>query len=103
MPIYNKLLADIVRNVTIGEFGLYGISATPARQFRIIFNFSRVAFSLFSIIPTYSEDTLIAALAAYRNGEYTSTRKCAYAFNIPRSTLLDRLTNRTSYSKSYES
>jgi hypothetical protein len=54
-------------------------------------------------MPAYSEDTLIAALAAYYNGEYTSTRKCAYAFNIPRSTLLDRLTNRTSYSKSHES
>jgi hypothetical protein len=54
-------------------------------------------------MPTYSEDTLIEALTAYRNGEYTSTRKCAYAFNVPRLTLLDQLTNRTSYSKSYES
>jgi hypothetical protein len=27
------------------------------------------------IMPTYSEDTLIAALAAYRNGEYTSDPK----------------------------
>jgi hypothetical protein len=53
-------------------------------------------------MPTYSEDTLIDALAAYRNGEYTSTQKCAYAFNIPRSMLLDWLTNRTSYSKSHE-
>jgi hypothetical protein len=54
-------------------------------------------------MPTYSEDTLIAALTAYRNGEYTSTRKYAYAFNIPRSTLLDWLSNRTLYVKSYES
>ena len=53
-------------------------------------------------MPTYPEDTLIAALTAYRNGEYTSTRKCAYAFNIPRSTLLNRLSNRTSRSKSHE-
>jgi hypothetical protein len=54
-------------------------------------------------MPTYSEDTLTTALIAYRNGEYTSTRKCAYAFNIPRSTSLDRLSNRTSYIKSHES
>jgi hypothetical protein len=37
-------------------------------------------------MPTYSKDTLTTALAAYRNGEYTSIRKCAYAFNLPRST-----------------
>jgi hypothetical protein len=54
-------------------------------------------------MPTYSEDTLIVALTAYRNREYTSTRKCAYAFNIPRSTLLDRLSSRTSYVESHES
>ena len=29
-------------------------------------------------MPTYSEDTLLTALTAYRNGEYTSIRKCAY-------------------------
>jgi hypothetical protein len=40
-------------------------------------------------MPTYSEDTLIEALIAYYNGEYTSTRKCTYAFNISRLTLLD--------------
>jgi hypothetical protein len=54
-------------------------------------------------MPTYSEDTLTTALAAYRNGEYTSIRKCAYAFNLPRSTLTDRLSKRTSYVKSHES
>jgi hypothetical protein len=54
-------------------------------------------------MPTCSGVTLTAALVAYRNGEYTSTRKCAYAFNIPRSTSLDRLSTRTSYSKSHES
>ena len=54
-------------------------------------------------MPSYLEDTLTTALAAYRNGEYTSIRKCAYAFNIPRSTLTDRLLNRTSYIKSHES
>lgn len=54
-------------------------------------------------MPTYSEDTLTTALAAYRNGEYTSIRKCSYAFNIPPSTLSDRLSKRTSYSLSHES
>jgi len=53
-------------------------------------------------MPTYSEETLITALAAYRNNEYTSVWKCAYAFNIPTSTLSDRLSTRTSYSKSHE-
>ena len=54
-------------------------------------------------MPTYSEDILTTAIAAYRNSEYTSIRKYAYAFNLPRSTLTNRLSNRTSYIKSYES
>ena len=54
-------------------------------------------------MPTYSEETLITALTAYRNKEYTSIRKCAYAFNIPASTLSNRLIRATSRSKSHES
>ena len=54
-------------------------------------------------MPTYSEEDLTTALAAYRNSEYTSIRKCAYAFNIPLTTLTDRLSTRTSRSKSHES
>jgi hypothetical protein len=54
-------------------------------------------------MPNYSEEDLTIALAAYRNGEYTSIRKYAYVFNIPASTLSDRLSTRTSCSKSYES
>jgi hypothetical protein len=54
-------------------------------------------------MPNYSEEDLISAIAAYRNGEYTSIRICAYAFNIPRTTLTSRLTTRTSRSKSHES
>jgi hypothetical protein len=54
-------------------------------------------------MPTYSKDTLFTALTAYRNGEYTSIRKCAYAFNIPASILSNRLSIRTSRSKSHES
>jgi hypothetical protein len=54
-------------------------------------------------MPTYSEEDLTTALAAYRNGEYTSIRKCAYAFKILASTLSDRLLTRTFYSKLYKS
>jgi hypothetical protein len=43
------------------------------------------------------------ALAAYYNSEYSSIRKCAYAFNIPPTTLTDRLSTRTSRSKLHES
>jgi len=54
-------------------------------------------------MSTYSEDKLIKAITAYRNNEYTSIRKCSYAFSIPYSTLASRLSNRTSRSKSHES
>jgi hypothetical protein len=54
-------------------------------------------------MPTYSEEDLTNALAAYRNREFTSIRKCAYAFNIPYSTLASRLSTRTSRSQSHES
>ena len=54
-------------------------------------------------MPTYSEDTLIAALTAYCNGEYPSIRKCAYAFNIPNTTLSKQLSTQTSYNKSHKS
>jgi hypothetical protein len=53
-------------------------------------------------MPTYSEDTITTALTAYRNGEYTSIRKCAYAFDIPNTTLSERLRSRISRSKSHE-
>jgi hypothetical protein len=54
-------------------------------------------------MPPYSGDTLIRALIAYRNSEYPSIRKCAYAFNIPVITLSKRLSTQTSRSKSHES
>ena len=53
-------------------------------------------------MPTYSKEDLTTALAAYRNGEYTSIRKCAYALNIPNTTLSERLRSRISRSKSHE-
>jgi hypothetical protein len=42
-------------------------------------------------MPTYYEEDLTAALVAYRNGEYTSIRKCAYVFNIPCTILTNQL------------
>jgi hypothetical protein len=42
-------------------------------------------------MPTSSEDTLTIALVAYYNSEYTLIRKYAYTFNIPASTLSNRL------------
>jgi len=53
-------------------------------------------------MPTYSEGVLTDALAAYQNSEFTSIRKCAYAFNILYLTLALQLTTRTSCSKSHE-
>jgi hypothetical protein len=72
------------------------------RYFRVFSNFLHNTFTFFLIMPTYSEDTLTTALAAYYNSEYTSIRKYTYAFNLPRSMLTDRLSNRTLYVKSYE-
>jgi hypothetical protein len=54
-------------------------------------------------MPTYSEEDLTTALAAYWNSEYTSIRKCAYVFNILVMTLSKQLSTRTSYLQSYES
>jgi hypothetical protein len=42
-------------------------------------------------MPTYSEEDLTNALAAYRNREFTLIRKYTYAFNILYSTLAFRL------------
>ena len=54
-------------------------------------------------MPTYSEEDLTIAITAYRNGEYTSIRKCAYAFSILHSTFSDLLTRATTRSRSHES
>jgi hypothetical protein len=54
-------------------------------------------------MPTYSEEDLTTAITAYRNGEYTSIRKCAYVFNILHSTFSDWLTRATTCSRSHES
>jgi hypothetical protein len=54
-------------------------------------------------MSTYSGEDLTTAITAYRNGEYTSIRKCAYAFNIPHSTFSDQLTRATTRSRSHES
>jgi hypothetical protein len=85
-------------NVIVREADQYGKRITPARYFRVIIEILRDALSFLLIMPTYSEEDLTNALAAYRNREFTSIRKCAYAFNIPYSTLASRLSTRTSRS-----
>jgi len=85
-------------NVIVGEADQYGKRITSARYFRVIIEILRDTLSFLLIMPTYSEEDLTNALAAYRNREFTSIRKCAYAFNIPYSTLALRLSTRTSRS-----
>ena len=53
-------------------------------------------------MPSEIEATISKAIDAYRNKEYTSIRACAYAFSIPKSTLKDRLSGRTSRYNSHE-
>jgi hypothetical protein len=68
------------------EGGQYWKRDTSACQSRVIIEFLRDALTFFLNIPTYSEEDLITAITTFRNGEYTSIRACAYAFNIPRLT-----------------
>jgi hypothetical protein len=91
------------RNVIVREADQYGKRITPARYFRVIIEILRDALSFLLIMPTYSEEDLTNALAVYQNREFTSIRKCAYAFNILYLTLASRLSTRTSRSQSHES
>jgi hypothetical protein len=100
---HTVVLRVLSSNVIVGEADQYGKRITPARYFRVIIEILRDTLSFLLIMPTYSEEDLTNALAAYRNREFTSIRKCAYAFNIPYSTLAFRLSTRTSRSKSHES
>ena len=94
---------DVNTNVIVPEAEQYRKRNTSARYFRVKTRFSRDTLTFFLIMPTYSKEDLTTAVAAYRNGEYRSIRKCAYAFNIPLTTLSKRLSTRTSRSKSHES
>jgi hypothetical protein len=76
-------------NVIDPEVGQIRKSDTAARYFRALFEFLHDTLLLTIIMPTYSEEDLRTAVTAYRNSEYTSIRKCAYAFNISASTLSD--------------
>jgi hypothetical protein len=67
-------------NVIVWETDQYGKQITPACYFRVIIEFLHAALSFLLIMPTYSGEDLTNALAAYRNSEFTSIRKCAYAF-----------------------
>jgi RNase adaptor protein for sRNA GlmZ degradation len=54
-------------------------------------------------MPPYSEEDFAIALKAFRKSEHTSIRICAYAFDVPRSTLASRLQTRTSHSLLHKS
>jgi hypothetical protein len=69
-------------NVIVLEADQYGKQITPMRYFHIIIEILHDALSFLFIMPTYSEEDLMNALAMYRNREFTLIRKCAYAFNI---------------------
>ena len=90
-------------NVTVLEAEQYRKRNSSARYFRVKTRSLRDTLPFFFIMPTYSEEDLTTAIAAYRNSEYPSIRKCAYAFNIPLTTFSKRLSTRTSRSKSHES
>ena len=50
----------------------------------------------------YSEEDISEAIAAYREGQHTSIRKCANAFSIPRATLQIRVSGGVSRSTAHE-
>jgi hypothetical protein len=82
--IDNKLIDESqdLYNVIVREADQYGKRITSACYFCVIIEILYDALSFLLIMPTYSEEDLINALAAYRNREFTLIRKCAYTFNI---------------------
>jgi len=61
-----------------------------------------LCFSSFSM-PSYTEEDVTNALNALVNGEYKSVRRAALVFQIPASTLRDRLHKRKSGNESHVS
>jgi hypothetical protein len=50
-------------------------------------------------MPSYEEEDLLAAITAYKRGDYASISRTSRVFNVPRSTLDGRLKNSKSSSK----
>jgi hypothetical protein len=50
-------------------------------------------------MPSYKEEDLLAAITAYKRGDYASISRTSRVFNVPRSTLDGRLKNSKSSSK----
>jgi len=96
-------LERLPHNVTVLEAEQYRKRNSSARYFRVKTRSLRDTLPFFFIMPTYSEEDLTTAIAAYCNSEYPSIRKCAYAFDIPLTTFSKRLSTRTSCSKSHKS
>jgi predicted DNA-binding protein YlxM (UPF0122 family) len=53
-------------------------------------------------MPSYTEEDVQNAIAAYRNGDYPSISKIASIFSIPTSTLQDRLKKAKTRIQSHE-
>ena len=81
---------------------MMGIRPAVSRILRVPPSFLRVLPILYLYTFMYSEEDLSRATLAYRNNEYTSIRKLADAFLIPRSTLRHRLSGRVSYATAHE-
>ena len=53
-------------------------------------------------MPSYTEEDIQNAIAAYTHGDYASISRTLAIFNIPSSTLLDRLYKAKMRKQSYE-
>lgn len=98
-----RWLAPYIRcNVVPGDFGHPGILVTLSRALRVLPSFLRVVFISYVYLSMYSKEHLSKAISAYRDGHYSSLRKCADAFSVPRSRLQNRFTGSVSYSIAHE-
>jgi hypothetical protein len=53
-------------------------------------------------MPSYDEEDLLAAITAYKRGDYMSISRTSRVFNIPRSTLRERIFTRKPRKESYK-
>ena len=74
----------------------------PFRALSCFFSSPTRHLYLIYFLFMYSEEDLSKAISAYREGKYTSLRKCADAFSVLRSTFALRLFGGVSRSTSYE-
>jgi hypothetical protein len=53
-------------------------------------------------MPSYDEEDLLAAITAYKQGDYMSISRTSRVFNIPRSTLYERIFTRKPRKESHK-